>query len=101
MGLIDNTMRFFGIRELSERLAHDYFNDPSSTDSGTTSENIHILDVLNDKTPTDNHRSIDFYNSISHPTQVSTISDLATPSVFHQPLICPPPIFIHSILFQK
>ena len=45
----DHSEKLIGIREFSERLAQDCFNNNFSSDSGTPANNIPPLDEVDDK----------------------------------------------------
>ena len=72
-----------GIREFSERLAQDCFNNNFSSDSGTPAKNIPLLDEVNDESTVSTCRSLKFSTSFSPSAAVSNISDLTQSSASH------------------
>ena len=75
--------KLIGIREFSERLAQDCFNNNFSSDSGTPAKNIPLLDEVDDEYTVSTCRSLKFSTSISPSAAVSTISDLTQSSASH------------------
>ena len=57
--------KLIGIREFSERLAQDCFNNHFSSDSGTPAKNIPHLDEVDDEETVSTCRSLQFSTSIS------------------------------------
>ena len=72
-----------GIREFSEILAQDCFNNNFSYYSGTPAKNIPILDEVYDEDTVFTCRSLQFSTSISPSAAVSNISDLTQSSASH------------------
>ena len=72
--------KMIGIREFSERLAQDCFNNNLSSDSGTPAKNTPLLDEVDDESTVSTCRSLQFSTSISPSAAVSTISDLTQSS---------------------
>ena len=68
--------KLIGIREFSERLAQDCFNNKFSSDRGKPVNNIHPLDEVYDEDTVSTCRALQFYSCISPSASVSTISDL-------------------------
>ena len=65
-----------GIREFSELLALDYFNNTFSTDAGTSSKNIPPLDEVEEGETVSICCALHFSSSISPSTAASTISNI-------------------------
>ena len=76
----DHYAKLIDIRELSERLAQDCFNNKFSYDSGTPAKNIPLLDEVDDEDTVSTCRSLQFSTSISPSAAISTISDLTQSS---------------------
>ena len=72
----DHYEKLVGIRELSERLAQDCFNNPFSPDRGTPEKNIPPLDELDYGYTVSTCLALHFYRFISHYAAVNTISDM-------------------------
>ena len=77
MGLIESTTKhLIGIRELSEPIAQDSFNNNFSLYNGTQAMNITPLDEVGKGQTVSTCHALHFYSSIS-PSAVSiTISDI-------------------------
>ena len=71
------------IREFSERLSQDCFNNKFSSDRGTPAKNIPPLDEVYDEDTVYTCRSLKFSTSIYPSAAVSTIYDLTQNSVSH------------------
>ena len=56
----DHYEKLIGIREFSERIAHDLFNNPFSTDRGTPAKKIPPLDEFDDGYTVSTFRSLHF-----------------------------------------
>ena len=63
-----------GIRKKLEPLALDCFNNPFTTDTGTTGEYIPLLDEVDGGETVPTRRTIHFFSSTSRSTQGKTIS---------------------------
>ena len=72
----DHYEKSIGIREVSEQLALDLFNNPFSTDTGTPAKNIPPLDEVDEAETVSTCRALHFSSSASPTTEVSTISDI-------------------------
>ena len=81
----DHYEKLIGIREFSERLAQNCFNNNFSSDSGTPAKNIPLLDEVDYEDTVSTCRSLQFSASISPSAAVSTISDLTQSSASHFP----------------
>ena len=68
--------KLIGIREFSEQLAQDCFNNTFSPDRGTPSNNIHPLDEFNSGDTVSTCCALDFTSCIYPSAAVSTISDI-------------------------
>ena len=79
----DHYEKLIGIRELSEKLAQNCFNNNFSSDIGTQANNIPPLDEVDDEDTVSNFCSHQFSTSISPSAAVSTISDLTQSSASH------------------
>ena len=73
----DHYDKLIGIREFSEQLAQDCFNNKSSPDRGTPEKNIPPLDEVDDGDTVSTCLALQFSSCISPSTAVSTISDMA------------------------
>ena len=78
---IDHYEKLISIREFSERLAQDFFNNNFSPDRGTPAKNIPPLDEVDDGDTVSTCRELQFYSCISPSAAVSTISDMTLNSV--------------------
>ena len=77
MGFRETSMKkIIGIREFSERLAQDFFNNKFSPDIGTPAKNIPPIDEVYDGDTVSTCRALQFSSCISLSTAVSTISDM-------------------------
>ena len=72
----DHYEKLISIREFSERLAQDNFNNKLSYDRGTPAKNIPPLDDVNDEDTVSTCRVLQFCSCISPSASVSTISDM-------------------------
>ena len=72
----DHYDKLIGIRELSERLAQDCFNNIFSPDRGTPANNTPPLDEVDDGDTVSTCRALHFSSCISPSAAVSTISDM-------------------------
>ena len=72
----DHYDKLIGIREFSERLAQDCFNNQFLPDRGTPSKNIPPLDEVDDRDTVSTCRALQFPSCISPSADVSTISDM-------------------------
>ena len=72
----DHYEKLIGIKEFSERIAHDLFNNPFSTDRGTPAKKTPPLDEVDDGDTVSTCRAIHFSSCISLSTAVSTIYDM-------------------------
>ena len=72
----DHYDKLIGIREFSEQLAQDCFNNHFSTDIGTPENNISPLDKFNDGDTFSTCRALLFSSCIYPSAAVSTISDM-------------------------
>ena len=63
-------------KELSRPIALDCFNNPFSTDTGTTTNKIRLLEQVNDIETVYTLRNHNFSSSAYQSTEVSTIYDL-------------------------
>ena len=79
----DQYDKLIGIREFSERLAQDCFNNNFSSDSGTPANNIPLLDEVDYEDTVSTCRSLQFSTSVSPSAAVSTILDLNQSSASH------------------
>ena len=79
----DHYDKLIGIREFSERLAQDFFNDNFSYYIGTPEKNTPPLDEVDDEDTVSTFRSLQFSTSISPSAAVSTILDLPQSSASH------------------
>ena len=68
--------KLISIREFSERIAQDCFNNNFSPDRGTPANNIPPLDEVNDGDTVSTCRVLHFYSSIYPSAAVRTISDM-------------------------
>ena len=66
--------KLIGIREFSEILAQDCFNNNFSSDIGNPENNIPLLDEVNDEDTDSTCRSLQFSTSITPSAAVNTIS---------------------------
>ena len=81
----DHYYKLIGIREFSERLARDCFNNNFSSDSGTPAKNIPLLDEVDDEDTVSTRRSLQFSTSVSPSAAVRTILNLTQSSASHFP----------------
>ena len=72
----DHYDKLIGIRELSERLSQDCFNNKFSSDRGNPAKNIPPLHEVDDEYTVSTFRALQFYSCISPSAAVSTISDM-------------------------
>ena len=79
----DHYDKLIGIKNSSERLAQDCFNNNFSSDSGTPAKNTPLLDKVDDEDTVSTFRSLQFSTSISPSAAVSTILDLTQSSASH------------------
>ena len=79
----DHYDKLIGIREFSERLSQDCFNNKFSSDSGTPAKNIPLLDKVDDEDTVSTFRSLQLSTSVSPSAAVSNISDLTQSSASH------------------
>ena len=75
--------KLIGIREFSERIAQDCYNNNFSSDSGTPAKTVPILVEVGEEVTVSTCRSLQFSTSISPSAAVSTISDLTQSSASH------------------
>ena len=68
--------KLIGIREFSEQLAQDCFNNTFSPDRGNPSNKIYPLDEVDDGDTVTTCRAIQFSSCISPSAAVSTISNM-------------------------
>ena len=68
--------KLIGIRELSEQLSQDCFNNTFSPDRGTPANNIPPLDDFDDVDRVSTCRALHFYSCTYPSAAVSTISDM-------------------------
>ena len=68
--------KLIGIREFSERLAQDFFNNPFSPDIGTPEKNIPPLDEVDYGDTVSTCCALTFFSCISPSAAVRTISDM-------------------------
>ena len=73
----DHYDKLIGIREFSERLAQDCFNNKFSPDRETPAKNIPPLDEVDDGDTVSTCCALQFSSCISPSAAVSTISDMA------------------------
>ena len=89
------------IREYSKFLARGCFVNPFFADTRTPDKNIPHLGVVGDEEPVATRHCIVFpISSILLHRKSLSLTSLPTVSC-HQPLLCPLPLFIHSILFHN
>ena len=72
----DRYEKLIGIREFSERLAQDCFNNPFSPDRGNPENNTTPLDKVNDVDKVPTCHELHFFSYICTSATVSTISDM-------------------------
>ena len=65
--------KFIGIRELSKRIASDFFNNPFTTDTGTLGNNIPSLDEIDNEGTVFTYRRLNYYSSYPCNSETSTI----------------------------
>ena len=79
----DHNDILIGLREFSERVALDCFNNNFSSDRGTPAKNTPPLDEIDDEDKVSTCLSLQFSASIFPSAAVSTISDLTQNSASH------------------
>ena len=67
---------FIDIRELSERIAADCFNNTFTTDTGTLSNNIPSLGDIDNKVTVSTYQSLNYSSSYPRNSEISEISDI-------------------------
>ena len=72
----DHYEKLIGIRELSERLSQDFFNNNFLTDTGTPENNIPPLDEVNDGETVSTCHAIHFPSYISPSAAAINFSDI-------------------------
>ena len=72
----DHYEKLIGIREFSERLAQDCFNNTFSPDRGTPPKNIPPLDEVNDGDKFSTCRALQFSSCISPSAAIITIYNM-------------------------
>ena len=71
-----NHYKFIGIREFSEWIAVDWFNNAFTTDTGTPEKNITYLEGIDNKGTVSTWRSLNYSSSSPRNSEISTISDI-------------------------
>ena len=72
----DDYEKFIGIREFSERIAVDLFDNTFTIDTDNPENNISSLDYINNKGTVSTCRILNYSSSSPHNSEIITISDI-------------------------